>query len=78
MALRIFPALVFWQSGQTKVEGFTLKDSTWFLFEHEYALPLIPPEVAAVMATVDGVGMTIAITTMGGKDVVIIVVDADR
>lgn len=52
LMLRVFPALVFWQSGQTKVEGFTLKDSTWFLFEHEYALPLIAPEVAAVMATV--------------------------
>lgn len=49
---RVFPALVFWQSGQTKVEGFAIKDSTWFLFEHEYALPLIPHEAAAVMATV--------------------------
>lgn len=52
LTLRVFPALVFWQSGQTKVEGFSIKDSTWFLFEHEYALPLIPHEVAAVMATV--------------------------
>lgn len=52
LLLRVFPALVFWQSGQTKVEGFSIKDSTWFLFEHEYALPLIPHELAAVMATV--------------------------
>jgi len=52
LMLRVFPALVFWQSGQTKVEGFAIKDSTWFLFENEYALPLIPPELAAVMATV--------------------------
>lgn len=52
MMLRVFPALVFWQSGQTKVEGFSIKDSTWFLFEHEYALPIIPHEVAAVLATV--------------------------
>jgi putative oxidoreductase len=51
LMLRVFPALVYWQSGQTKVEGFRIKDSTWFLFENEYALPLIPPEVAAVMAT---------------------------
>lgn len=51
LGLRVFPAMVFWQSGRTKVEGFTIKDSTWFLFEHEYALPLIPPEVAAVLAT---------------------------
>lgn len=52
LALRVFPALVFWQSGQTKVEGFRIKASTWYLFEQEYALPLIPPEIAAVMATV--------------------------
>lgn len=51
LMLRVFPALVFWQSGQTKVDGFAIKDSTWFLFEQEYALPLIPPELAAVMAT---------------------------
>lgn len=52
LMLRVFPALVFWQSGRTKVDGFTIKDSTWFLFEHEYALPLIPHQAAAVMATV--------------------------
>ncbi len=52
LMLRVFPALVFWQSGQTKVDGFSIKDSTWFLFENEYALPLIPPELAAVLATV--------------------------
>lgn len=52
LMLRVFPALVYLQSGRTKVEGFSIKDSTWFLFEHEYALPLIPPQVAAVMATV--------------------------
>jgi len=52
LALRVFPAMVFFQSGRTKVEGlFTIKDSTWYLFEHEYALPLIPPNLAAVMAT---------------------------
>lgn len=51
LALRVFPALVFWQSGRTKVDGLMIKDSTWFLFEQEYALPLIPPELAAVMAT---------------------------
>lgn len=52
LMLRVFPALVFWQSGQTKVDGLRIKESTWFLFEHEYALPLVPSDVAAVMATV--------------------------
>jgi putative oxidoreductase len=52
LALRIFPAAVFLVSGRTKVEGFSIKDSTWFLFEHEYALPIIPFELAAVLATI--------------------------
>lgn len=52
LALRVFPAMVFFQSGRTKVDGlFGIKDSTWFLFEHEYALPVIPSDVAAVLAT---------------------------
>lgn len=53
LGLRIFPAMVFFQSGRTKVEGlFTIKDSTYFLFQHEYALPVIPHQLAAVMGTV--------------------------
>lgn len=51
LALRLFPAAVFWASGRTKVEGWTIADSTWFLFEHEYALPVIPSAWAAVLAT---------------------------
>lgn len=52
LALRVFPAMVFWQSGRTKVEGlFTIKDSTWFLFKEEFALPVIPSDLAAVLAT---------------------------
>jgi putative oxidoreductase len=49
---RLFPAAVFWQSGRTKVEGFSIKDSTFYLFEHVYALPLIPPPLAAWLATI--------------------------
>lgn len=51
IALRLFPAFVFLQSGRTKVEGVTIKPSTYYLFEHDYALPLIPPEIAAPLAT---------------------------
>lgn len=52
LALRVFPAMVFVQSGRTKVDGlFSIKDSTWFLFEHEYALPVISPNLAAMLAT---------------------------
>lgn len=52
LMLRIFPGMVFFVSGRTKVEGlFSISDSTWFLFENEYALPIIPSGLAAVMAT---------------------------
>jgi putative oxidoreductase len=44
-------AAVFFQSGRTKVEGiFTIPDTTIELFRSEYALPLLPPELAAYMA----------------------------
>lgn len=57
-------AAVFWLSGQTKVQGFTLNivsgefsidnprlsDSVVDLFRDEYRLPLVPPELLAPMA----------------------------
>jgi putative oxidoreductase len=52
LALRIFPALVFWFSARTKVDGLSIAPSTWILFQNDYALPLIPPAVAAVLATI--------------------------
>jgi len=38
------------QCGQTKVDGWHIADSTIYLFEEEYALPLLSPELAANMA----------------------------
>lgn len=52
LALRAFPAAVFWASGQTKMEGWRIADSTWFLFQYEYDLPLIPYRLAAVLAVI--------------------------
>ncbi len=57
-------AAVFWNSGQTKIEGLVinlvngefslgwprLSESAVALFQDEYKLPLIPPELAAPMA----------------------------
>jgi putative oxidoreductase len=57
-------AAVFWNSGQTKVQGFVLNivsgevslgwprlsDSAVALFQDEYKLPFIAPEIAAPMA----------------------------
>ena len=47
---RIGAAGVFFRSGQTKVNGFEITDSTYYLFREEYALPIIPPEIAAHLA----------------------------
>lgn len=47
LAARVFPAAVFWQSGQTKVEGWHLKASAIELFRDEYRLPVVDPVVAA-------------------------------
>ena len=48
---RLGVAAVFFQSGRTKVEGwFTIPETTVELFRSEYALPLLPPEVAAHLA----------------------------
>ena len=51
LAARVLPAVVFRLSARTKVEGVSIKEETFFLFEHVYALPLIPPVWAAVSAT---------------------------
>lgn len=49
---RLGIAAVFFMSGRTKVEGWlTLTPGTYELFRTEYALPLIPPEIAAHAAT---------------------------
>jgi putative oxidoreductase len=52
LTVRIAIAAVFWLSGRTKVDGFlTLKENTFFLFQEEYKVPLVPLDVAAYMAT---------------------------
>lgn len=57
-------AAIFWQSGQTKIQGLAidiitgniqlgwprLSESAVYLFKEEYRLPLLPPELAALMA----------------------------
>lgn len=52
LVARLGIAAVFFQSGRTKVEGWlTITDSTFYLFETDYKLPLVPPYLAAHMAT---------------------------
>lgn len=50
LCARIFPAAVFWQSGQTKVEGWHVTDGAVALFQEEYGLPLLDPWLAAHFA----------------------------
>lgn len=45
--MRVAVATVFWNSGTTKLASW---ESTLFLFEDEYKVPLLPPEIAAYMA----------------------------
>lgn len=50
---RLGIATIFFLSGRTKVEGwFTLSDTTFFLFENDYALPFLQPVHAAYAATI--------------------------
>jgi putative oxidoreductase len=52
LCCRISLAAIFFLSARTKVDGFlTVNDTAYTLFAEEYKVPLIPPEVAAHMAT---------------------------
>ena len=52
LVARLGIAGVFFMSGRTKVDGLLhITDGTYELFRTEYALPLVPPEIAAVAAT---------------------------
>lgn len=49
---RLGVAAVFFQSGRTKVEGLlTITPGAYQLFEEDYKLPLLSPDVAAHLAT---------------------------
>jgi putative oxidoreductase len=48
LTVRIWLARVFFLSGLTKIQSW---DSTLSLFENEYSVPFLPPELAAYMGT---------------------------
>ena len=48
LMIRLYVAKVFFMAGLTKIGSW---DTTIALFENEYAVPLLPPELAAWMAT---------------------------
>lgn len=48
LILRLYIANVFWKSGQTKIANM---DQTVQLFEYVYQVPVLPPYLAAYLAT---------------------------
>lgn len=59
LIIRVYVAKVFWDSGMTKLASW---DTTVSLFENEYAVPFLPPEVAAYLGTAVEVGMPVFLT----------------
>lgn len=52
LIVRLGVAGVFFMSGRTKVDGVLhIADGTYTLFREEYRLPLVPPDLAAHLAT---------------------------
>jgi putative oxidoreductase len=52
LVARLSVASVFWRSAQNKVdEYFQVKSATFYLFREEYKVPVIPPDIAAYLAT---------------------------
>lgn len=52
LVARLSIAGVFWQSGQTKVDGFRVTDGAVELFRSEYQLPLLDPSLGAHLAAI--------------------------
>jgi putative oxidoreductase len=56
LAIRIWVADAFFKSGLTKIMSW---DTTIALFENEYAVPLLPPEIAAYLGTATELGIPV-------------------
>ena len=56
LGLRLYVANVFWKSGLVKIASWS---STVSLFQYEYSVPFLPPEVAAFMGTAVELGVPV-------------------
>lgn len=64
-AARLYVAKVFFLSGLTKVQDWSV---TVDLFTYEYNVPLLPPELAAVMGTAGELGLPVLLVLgLGGR-----------
>jgi putative oxidoreductase len=52
LVARLAIANIFWRSGQTKVNGFSIREETFYLFKEDYKVPLLPSDLAAYLATI--------------------------
>lgn len=56
---RLVIATIFFKSGLTKLDGWSVSDSAIFLFENEYKVPLLNPTLAAHLAAAAELAMPI-------------------
>lgn len=56
LAIRLYVANAFFKSGLTKIQDWS---STVALFQYEYRVPVLPPELAAVMGTAGELGLPV-------------------
>jgi putative oxidoreductase len=59
LVIRVWVARVFWHSGLTKIQSF---DTTLQLFRYEYSVPLLPPDIAAYLATFTELTFSVLLT----------------
>lgn len=65
LLIRLWVANVFWKSGLTKIATW---DSTLYLFEYEYAVPLLSAQTAAVIGTGIELAMPVLLAAgLGGR-----------
>jgi putative oxidoreductase len=65
LAARLWVAHVFWKAGQLKIASWS---STLYMFQYEYQVPLLPPEIAAVLAAGVELGGSILLALgLGGR-----------
>lgn len=65
LALRLWVASVFFQSGLVKIQSW---ETTLLLFEYEYQTPLLPPEPAAYLGTAAELALPVFLVLgLGGR-----------
>lgn len=65
LGARLYVAQVFWLSGLTKIRDW---GTTLALFQDEYHVPLLPPELAAYMGTAGELGLPVLLVLgLGGR-----------